>query len=185
MDTAFKLQFREHAGAGDGRDDFLIPARFGGVGGHQLHLPADRIGIALIHAEQVAREQGRLVPASPGADFQHGRARIGRIAGQQLQRQRPFGGGQLAFEDLHLLLRHFAHQRVRVRIRAPRHIIERGQFLPQTAHFMRGAGHRLDLGIFLGQAHKRIGRQIGPRHRRLHLIPARLDLRNAFGGDVH
>ena len=102
-----------------------------------------------------------------------------------MQRQRAFGLGQLAFEELHLLLRHFAHQRVGIGIDPARHIIERGQFLPQAAHFMRGAGDRLDLGIFLRQAHERIGGKVGARHRRLHLIPARLNLRDAFRGYMH
>ena len=102
-----------------------------------------------------------------------------------MQRQRAFGLGELAFKELHFLLRHFAHQRVSIGIDPARHIVERGQFLPQAAHFMRGAGNRLDLGIFLRQAHERIGGKVGARHRRLHLIPARLDLRNAFGGYVH
>ena len=35
--------------------------QFGGIGAHQLHPPAAILGIALVHAEQVAREQRRLV----------------------------------------------------------------------------------------------------------------------------
>ena len=40
-------------------------------------------GIALVHAEQVAREQRRLVATGTGPDFEDDIALIGRILGQQ------------------------------------------------------------------------------------------------------
>ena len=75
----------------DAGDDFLVAAGFGRAGGDQLDPPALRLGIALVHAEQIAREQRRLVAAGAGADFEHRRALVGRIARQQRQRQRALG----------------------------------------------------------------------------------------------
>jgi hypothetical protein len=43
-------------------------------------------GVALVHAEQVAGEQRRLVAAGAGADFEDGVALVHRVLGQQLQR---------------------------------------------------------------------------------------------------
>ena len=43
---------------------------------------------------QVAGEQSRLVAAGAGADLEHGGALVGRVARQQLHRQRPLGVGQ-------------------------------------------------------------------------------------------
>ena len=150
VDAAFELHPREHTGAGDRRHDFLETANIGGVGGDHFDLPPLLLGIFGIHAEQVACEQCRFVPASACADFQHRGARIGGVAGQQLQRQRPFGDRKLLLEDLHFLLRHFAHQGIGLRIvPAPRHRVERHQFLPQPAHLMRGARDRFQLGILL------------------------------------
>ena len=42
-------------------------------------------GVAAVHAEEIAREQRRLVAPGPGADFQDGAALIGGIARQQRQ----------------------------------------------------------------------------------------------------
>ena len=69
----------------------LKPARVGGRGGDQLDPPALPLGIALVHAEQVAREQAGFVAAGPGADFEHRRALVGGVARQQRERQRAFG----------------------------------------------------------------------------------------------
>ncbi len=51
-------------------NDFLETTRIGPVAGHDLHLPPAVFRISVVHAEKVAREQGRLIPARAGADLQ-------------------------------------------------------------------------------------------------------------------
>ena len=94
VDPAFELQPREHAIAGDRGDGFLVAADVGLRGVDQLELPAIFLGEALVHAQQVAGEQSRLVAAGAGADFEHRGAFVGAVLGQQLQRQRALGERQ-------------------------------------------------------------------------------------------
>ena len=117
-------------------------------------------------------------------NFPQGRVTDHRI-NLTLQGERPFGARQLTLDQLHFLLRHLAHRGIRLGTIAARHIFERLKLLPKPPHLMRGAGYRLDLRIFLGQPHELLGREVRARHRRLHLVPARFDLRDAFGGNLH
>ena len=55
-------------------DDFLEAPHFAGAFFHHVDLPALAGGIALIHAEQVAGEQRRLVAAGAAADFEDDRS---------------------------------------------------------------------------------------------------------------
>ena len=105
--AAFELELGEHAGAADRGDRFLVAADVGRAGRDQLEPPALHFGEALVHAEQVAGEQRRLVAARAGANLEHRRALVGRIARQQLERQRPLGLGQLVADLFGLGRRHF------------------------------------------------------------------------------
>ena len=91
MDPAFELEPGEHAGAVDRRDRLLVAAKLGRAGGDQLEPPALRFGKALVHPKEVAGEQSGLVAAGAGADFEHRRAVVGRIARQQLHCQSALG----------------------------------------------------------------------------------------------
>ena len=81
--AGFEFQMREDALARDGGDDFLVAADLALAGREHLDLPAVRGGIALVHAEQVAGEQRRLVAAGAGADFEDGVLLVGGILRQQ------------------------------------------------------------------------------------------------------
>src|SRR3546814_3602888 len=94
--TAYEMRISDWSSDVCSSDLFLETPDFGCVGGDEFHLPPLRVGIALVHAEQVAREQGGFVAAGACADFQHGRAGVGGIPGQQLQREGAFGVGQPA-----------------------------------------------------------------------------------------
>ena len=72
VDARLELQLREHALARDGGDDFLEAADVAVAGRSHLEAPALRGGVALIHAEEVAGEERRLVAAGAGADFEDG-----------------------------------------------------------------------------------------------------------------
>ena len=60
-----ELEFHagENALAGDARHDFLEAARIGVARRKDLDFPALHVGIALIHAEKIGREQRRLLAA--------------------------------------------------------------------------------------------------------------------------
>src|SRR5690606_37996949 len=61
--AALELQAREDALAGDRGDGFLVAADFTRAFLEHGELPAMEIGIALVHAEEIAGEQSRLVAA--------------------------------------------------------------------------------------------------------------------------
>ena len=83
MDAGFELQPREHALAGDVGDDFLVAAGVALALRQHLDLPAVKLGVALVHAEQVAGEQRRLVAAGAGPDFDDRALLVGRVLGQE------------------------------------------------------------------------------------------------------
>ena len=67
-------------------DDFLVAAGLALALRQHLDLPAVEVGIALVHAEEIAGEQRRLVAAGAGADFEDGALLVGGVLGQQQQR---------------------------------------------------------------------------------------------------
>ena len=106
MDAAFELQAGEDAGTADRCDGFLVAADLGGAGGDQLELPALGLGIALIHAQQVAGEQSGLIAAGAGANLEHRGSVVGGVAREQLDRQRALGVGQPVADVVGLGRRH-------------------------------------------------------------------------------
>ena len=60
----------------DERDDFLDAAAAVSLRFRTSMLPALPLGVARVHAEQVRREQRRLVAAGAGADFEHDVLRV-------------------------------------------------------------------------------------------------------------
>ena len=67
----------------DQRDDFLEAADAGLAGGGDFHLPALRFGVARVHAEDFGGEQGGLVAAGAGADFEDDVLIVVGVLGQQ------------------------------------------------------------------------------------------------------
>ena len=86
----FEFQPREHPFPRHADHGLSQTAKFGFGIADGLHLPAARIGITLIHAQQVGGEQPGLIPASAGAQFDQRRARIGTVARQQRNAQALF-----------------------------------------------------------------------------------------------
>jgi hypothetical protein len=175
VDAGFELEPGEHALAGDARDHLLVAAEIGGGGGDELHAPALILGITLVHADEIAREQGRLVAARAGANFEHGRALIGGVAGQQLQRERAFGLFQRRLVLVQLLRSHGAQLGIGI----GRHRRERARLVAQPPHLASRRRDRLDLRIIARELHELIGAEVRRRHRILKLVPPRLDLRDA------
>ena len=83
MCTGFELQTAVHTLAFDARDDLLESAMLAGAVVQDPYPPAFVLGIASIHAVQVAREKGRLVAAGTGTDFQEHIAFVVRILRDQ------------------------------------------------------------------------------------------------------
>src|SRR3546814_1807348 len=98
MNPAFEFELGENARAGHAGDDFLETTHVRRAGGDRLYFPALLLGIAAVHAEEIARKKGSLVATCPGADFQHGGPSVRGIARPQLQCQRAFGLWQLLFQ---------------------------------------------------------------------------------------
>ena len=79
----FEFEPREDAAPGDLGDDFLESAERAFARRDDLDAPALAFGIALIHAEEIAGEERRLVAAGSGADFENGAFFIRRILRQE------------------------------------------------------------------------------------------------------
>ena len=103
--AALELELGEHALPGDVGDDLLEPADVARVRADHLDPPALLGRIALVHPEQVGREQRRLVAAGAGADLEHRRPRIGDIVRQQRDREPVLGLVQFGLEAFCFLVR--------------------------------------------------------------------------------
>jgi hypothetical protein len=140
--------------------------------------PCD-LGIALVHAEQVAREQRRLVAAGAGADFEHRRALVGRVARQQRQRQAALGeSGSVLADRLDLLARHRAHLVIGIMRHDARAQPRRAAAAPRPRHARPARARHIPW-----RRRRSVGRQVAGRHQRLQLVAPRLDLRDPVGGD--
>ncbi len=103
----------------DRGDDLLVAADLALGDAVDLHLPAVQLGVALVHAEEVAGEQRRLVAAGAGAHLEDRRGVLVRVLRRQQQRHRraraPAGGRSsarklLAGELGHLGVVAFGHR---------------------------------------------------------------------------
>ncbi len=83
MAAALKLEHRIGAVTQHPRDDLLVAAKVGFVARDHLHSPTLPLGVARIHAEQIAREERRLVAAGTRADLEEQIAVVVGIARQQ------------------------------------------------------------------------------------------------------
>ena len=116
MNARFVFEFGEGAAAVDFGDDFFIAAHRAFARGHQLDLPSLLGGIALVHAEQVAGEQGGLVSAGAGADFENHIALVHRVLGQKRKPQPMLECGAPGLELGLFRFRNRAHFRIGRRI---------------------------------------------------------------------
>ena len=77
VSAAFELQLAETAFPLDAEDDLFEAAHFGRAGRHQFGLPAAVVAVVLVHLEQVAGEQCRLVAAGSRADLHNAAGSVG------------------------------------------------------------------------------------------------------------
>ena len=130
----------------DAGDHFLEAAVLTGVFREDLDPPTLALGIARIHAEQVAGKDRRLVAAGAGTDFEEHVAPILRIFRQQHALQAAFQLLQLHAGTGDFLFSHLAQIRIAV-------LEQRLGAFEVTLHLAEvavGEDHRLDFGVFLG-----------------------------------
>jgi hypothetical protein len=110
---------------------------------HDLELPALFGRVALVHAEQVGREERGLVAAGAGADFEDGVLLVGRILGQEhaLHRALQFRQALAQFGGL------FLGDRLHVGIRG--HRLGILQFALGLVPLVHRLHERSEIGIFL------------------------------------
>ena len=87
MRARLELEVRERASADDAADDFLVAAVLAGALRQHFDAPALHVGIARIHAKQIAGENRRLIAARARAHFQVDVAVVARILRQQQLRE--------------------------------------------------------------------------------------------------
>ena len=182
MNSAFELELGEDPRAADRGDRLLEAADVGLARRDQLEAPTLRLGETLVHAQQIAGEERGFVAAGAGADFEHRGALIGRIAGQQLQRERALRLRQLVADVLGLGRCHFLELGLGRRVGD--HAVQDVQLGAEATNLAGGGGNRLDLRIFLRQPHEIVGRDVPRSHRVGKLLLLRLDRSDPFRRDV-
>ena len=91
--------------AHDRKEDFLVAVERSLGGAHHVHLPALRLAVTRVHAEEVTCEQRRLVAARSGAHLEDGAAALQRIRRQQARQHGPLRVRDLALQTLDFALR--------------------------------------------------------------------------------
>src|SRR6185437_1511640 len=89
VSAGFEFQAREHTAAHHAADDFAIAAVLAGALAERLDLPPLALGIAAVHAQQIAAEEGGLIATGARADFQIDIALVALITRQQQALQVP------------------------------------------------------------------------------------------------
>ncbi len=147
MDTRLELQPAEHAVPRYRGDDFLVAAGIAFGDAVDLDAPALRRGIAAVHTEQVAGEDGRFVTAGTSAHFEDGRGVDVLVLRRQQQGDPVFQLGQRIFQ----VAQFFLGQRRQLGVAHGRHLFQLGHLATRLDQALDRVGDRLDFGVFLRQ----------------------------------
>src|SRR6185295_19456788 len=79
MCAGFEFEPGKRATPHDATDDLLVAAMLARILAQDFHAPALRLGVARVHAKQVASEQCSLVSTGAGAHFEENVVVIARI----------------------------------------------------------------------------------------------------------
>ncbi len=113
VDPALELEPGENAPALHLGHDLPVAAGRALALGEDLHLPALQVRVAGVHAQEIAREQGRLVPAGPGADLEDGALLVRLVLGQEHEPQALDGPLEILARPGHLVMGESPHLRSR------------------------------------------------------------------------
>ena len=159
MHTGLVLEMREHARALDRDDRLLEPAEPGVALGQRLEAPAVQLGVALVHAIQIAREQRRLLAAGAGADLEDGAPVVGLVLGQQRDPERLLERRDALLERRQLVLGELPHLGVEATV--SQHLLEPGGFALRRPQRLDAPCDLLDFGVFLGKLDISLARRAG------------------------
>ncbi len=144
--AGFELELGVDVVTLDAGNHFLVAAVLALTLGEDLDAPALLLGIARIHAEQIAGKDRRLVAASAGADLEEHVAPVVGVLGQQHALQIGFQRLELGLGFADLLLGHLAH----VGIAVLEQRLSALEILLHLAQLPIGDDHRLDFGVLAG-----------------------------------
>jgi len=169
--AAFVLQARKRPVAAHLEHDLLVAAHASFVRAEHFDLPALLLGVARIHAEQVAGEDARLVAARPSANLDDDVFGVARVFRQQHPPQPVFERGHFLGQPVSFLAGQVGHVRVVEQRLGLFQVIERRAVLARRAHQVG------DLGTLLGvPGHLLVVADVGRvRDQALQFIVARLD----------
>ena len=142
VSARLKLQFRIGAVSDHADDHFLIAAKITLALRDNFRFPALTLGIAHIHAEQVARKKRRFIAARAGTDFQEDVPLVVRISRQQHDLEILIELLKLLAALRELRLGEFLHVGIRQELLALRALL---LILFVLAHLLH---HGLDFGAF-------------------------------------
>ncbi len=178
--AALELQPPEDAVAADRGDDLLVAAHLAFALALHLDLPAVGRRVALVHAEEIAGEDRRLVAAGAGAHLEDRRGVLVGVARRQQQGervlQRRLGLGKLG----QLVACELGH----LGVVAGAERLQLGALALQRVQPLGGLGDRLQLGVLLGEPHQ-LGPVAGRAHARLHFLEAGENLFEPGLGKAH
>ncbi len=143
--AGFELEPRVGALTDDAHDHFPVAAELARRRRDDLGLPAVPLGVAHVHAQQIAGEQSGFVAAGAGADLEEHVALVVGIAGQQRRLQFAFQCGDPHLRRGALLVGERAHRRI-VREFGRRREIGLGQ-----SEFAKAGDHGTQVRMLLGQ----------------------------------
>ena len=168
--AALELHERVHLVALHLERDFAVAAGFGGHDVEQLDLPLLLAGEALVHLEQVACEDFRLVAARAAADFHDDVLLVGRVDRDEHEFDLFLDAGKLAFDARDFLLSELLH------VGVGQHLLGFGQVVFGLHVGARLLHERPLVGVLFGEpvVFFLVGEHVGVAHLLLELF-VRLD----------
>ena len=151
MNAGFEFELGKGAAAANFRDDLLVTAGAPFARRYDLDFPALLGGIAFVHPEEVAGEQGRLVTAGAGANFEDDVAFVHGVLGNERELDLSFERRAPLFERRPFGTCHVAHLRIDRRILE--HGVEACELGQNRAIVLDGFHDRLEFREFARELH--------------------------------
>ncbi len=161
--AAFVLEAGEGALAVELEDDLLVAALLTLVGGDDFGPPALALGVARVHAVEVAREEAGFLAARAGAHLDDDVALVVRVPGQEGELDALFDAQALLFEGVDLFPGQAGHLRVGALVEQGARVFELGG---EACDLAVERDHGFERGALLRQRLQAlvIGDHVGPGH---------------------